>query len=1620
MNTFPRPDIDELTESNIDKEIIYQITDWFVPETDKNKDEYEKLDKYCIYIYGTNSENITICTKVINFQPFFYVKPPPSWEKLDTKQFIGKVRELDNKLREDTYTNKIKGKSYTNKIISRQYLSHFEKLKIIYKKDFWGFTNNKEFRFIKVIVNSLRMFNNLKYYFQSEEPIKEGFKLYESNIDPFLRFIHIKNIKPCGWIKVNNYNLEDAPDTICNYNITADWNDIEAIDYNKTVPLLIASFDIECSSSHGDFPVPIKNYKKLAQDLCYISKINYDDSNLLNYIYQAFENDVIINNNHNAIIHRLYAKSQLTNDMKEKLKLIEQSLRLILNKVKSVEVNDDADDDDEDDEEDTKGRKLTNKEYNEIEDALNKKLSEVLPKLEGDKIIQIGITVHKYGSDEIIYRRIITLNDCDDFENTDVVCCKTEAELLLSWKRFMSKLNADIIIGYNIWGFDIEYIWDRTKELGINDRFRLGLGRIRNRYCNLVEQKLSSSALGDNTFKLFDIDGVVCVDLLKVMQKDFKLDSYKLDNVAAIYIKENKDDLKPKEIFEKFKGTSADRCVIAKYCIQDCILVNKLLHKLKIIENNIGMGNVCLVPLNFLFRRGQGIKIFSLIANECMKRNYLIPVIKNYISDEDNTEGYEGAIVLEPKEGIYLDDPIVVFDYGSLYPSSMICRNLSHDTYIMDDKYRDIKDDNVEIIKVSYDLYEGIGDKKVKNGVKDCYFAKYKDGKKGIIPDILDMLLNERKNTRKKIEYITIVKNDDTFAKGYPEETENSIILTDVDLNTKTEILKADIKENKPTYSKFECNIFDALQSAYKVTANSLYGQIGAKTSAVYLKDIAACTTSTGREMIMLAKNFVEHNYDADVIYGDSVMPYTPITYKIGEKLFVSTFEKINGEWKEYNNFKPHDIDRFAKEQLTDLNMKVWTHKGWATVRKIIRHKTIKKIYRVLTHTGLVDVTEDHSLLNGNCEIIKPCDCIVGQELLHSKPEIINNMKNDLSEEQAYLYGVFMGDGLCDINKKEWSITNDNKELLNRCKEIFEKLENITCTIIDENKLIPDVITYELIIKYKMNCYDADDIKIALNIHNKEAFKKGLLDSTNGLIVDNQLTAQSIMILFDYNMRIDLHDNIYYKLTMDETNDNKIRKIDVLYENYNGYVYDIETEEGVFHGGIGNIILKNTDSIFCKFRNKDKNNNDVYGKEALPFAIENGLNVEAKIKKHLPYPQKLNYEKCLYPFILFTKKRYVGNLYERDVNRYVQKSMGIVLKRRDNANIVKKVFGGVIDIILNNQDLELSIKFLREELQDLVNGKTDLKDLILSKTLRGFYKDPSKIAHKVLADRIAVRDPGNKPAVNDRIQYVYIKVKDAKLQGEKIETPEYIVENRLVPDYLHYITNQIMKPVLQLYVLCLKDLAEYKEGVDYWDKIEEELKQKEMYIDDKRRKNRLDNLKLRKVQELLFDEFIMKLQEPKEKVVRKKKEEVKPVAKKEEVKPVAKVEIIDNDKILLGEIKIIESKVKKSIGYKVKITKDDKIIYSEEKENSEETMTKDKILRMILIDVYNKHKTNIIKMKINCKPFIKDYRILLAKYNELTAMKDINKNDVGIRTTINLITKNKDLIEIKDNIIIID
>jgi len=385
--------------------------------------------------------------------------------------------------------------------------------------------------------------------------------------------------------------------------------------------------------------------------------------------------------------------------------------------------------------------------------------------------------------------------------------------------------------------------------------------------------------------------------------------------------------------------------------------------------------------------------------------------------------------------------------------------------------------------------------------------------------------------------------------------------------------------------------------------------------------------------------------------------------------------------------------------------------------------------------------------------------------------------------------------------------------------------------------------------------------------------------------------------------------------------------------------------------------------------------------------------------------------------------------------------MGIVLKRRDNAPIVKKIYGGIIDILLNKQDLNLSIEFLKEELTDMVNGKTPIHELIISKSLRGSYKDPTKIAHKVLADRIGARDPGNKPAVNDRVPYVYIKVPDAKLQGDRIENPDYIIQNSITPDYLHYITNQIMKPVLQMYALCLEQLPNYNKSSDYWKKIEDELLLKPIYIDDKKRKNRLDNLKLNMVKELLFDEYIYMLSEQKIKSKKIKKDAVIKKNKSDDIIQIVtkatktKNEIISDANTVIEPILACNNEYLKAT---IKVVKKSNtglitasgILFDKNKKNiweytNEKCKSKENEIKYIIHKMLIDNKETKIIFNVNCKPFVKDYKIALAKYNNFNKNTDdkiiekaIDNNDIGILSDINEIISYKNILELKDRFII--
>ncbi len=1219
------------------------------------KKPYKKrqlLRKQVIRGYGITEEGHSICINIFDFQPYFYIKLPPLL--CDPAKFDLFIQSLKS----------IVGEWNAEGLVSAE---------IVKRKQFYGFANNELFDYAKLTFHSSSAYNGYKmkllkekiYVNRLKEEVDLTKALCETKVKSILRFFHTQNLDPTGWmtIKYGKYSRnvgppEDKYDVTgkhsrCQIEVNCKYNAVTKVEKNVIGKILVASFDLECVSDDGSFP----------------------------------------------------------------------------------------------------------------------KASKPL-----DPVIQIGTTVYIFGEKECKLSYVATLGACApiEAENTIVESYTTEKELILGWAKFMARLDPDIVTGYNIWGFDWKYLWERAKmgNGGLIQPYEDKLFNILQRTSTekkveLTEQKLSSSALGDNFLYYIDMEGVVQIDLLKVMQRDYKLDSYKLDNVAKHFLKQQKEDLPYKQLFLNYKrGDPKDIKEIAVYCIKDCDLVNRLIDDRQVLVSNIGMANVCVVPFSYLFLKGQGIKIFSLVAKITRDEGF---VVKDLNEDDIDPNSYEGAIVFVPEPNIYFE-PVVVMDYNSLYPSSMIAENISHDSIVGYKEYRikkpevkegmggkfissanmaramatpaakkkaakagdndvdptsiQVKPMEYELIKdtivkqydgladynyidIEYDVFEGVGDDKKKVGYKVCRFAEAKSGEKALLPRILRILLKARKDTRKKMEYQTMYFRDGTTKAGIVTTKEKKAVVAEIDpkadandfvifsedrtsdeeynvfnvLDGTYQVRRADIVRVEDTYNQGEIDVLEGLQLAYKVVCNSLYGQVGAATSPICYKELAACTTATGRRMVIHARDTTLATFvGAKLTYGDSVTGDTPVLLRNTEsgEVYVKAISDLNKEWESYDAFKPWDETLREKEQGEYPMAEIWTANGWAKIHRVIRHKTMKKIYRVLTHTGCVDVTEDHSLLSPSLEQLKPKDVKVGTELRHGSP---------------YRY---------------------HSQLFEDCaieKQLFD-LRHVS--MVDVQR--------EFMARRRLTFY--------VQLKRSESGDPNLIEMWSS-------------------------PRLFY-------NDRETEIVDIQLLRETGeeeYVYDIETSDGTFQAGIGQMIVKNTDSIFVNFTDhiKQKYPGRVFTEvELLEESIKIGQEAAKNVNKPLKSPQNIEYEKTFWPFVIFSKKRYFGNKYEMSIKKYKETSMGIVLKRRDNAQILKTIYKGIIDILLNKRDFEGSKLFFRESVKNLLEGNVDISQLVISKTLKADYANPTQIAHKVLADRMGERDEGNKPQSNDRIPYCYI------------------------------------------------------------------------------------------------------------------------------------------------------------------------------------------------------------------------------------------------------------------------
>jgi DNA polymerase elongation subunit (family B) len=243
--------------------------------------------------------------------------------------------------------------------------------------------------------------------------------------------------------------------------------------------------------------------------------------------------------------------------------------------------------------------------------------------------------------DGVLVKHLLTLKKCDTINDPNVVVeeCKTERELIKRWVDTISKMDPDIFYTYNGDSFDCMYLIERAEILGLVSTKKQGTKTIKEGYvlkglsrmtytqADIKKEFFSSSAYGDSEFNRIYIPGRLNYDLLIHYKRGMKkYSSYKLDNIASEVLKENKHDVSAKDIFDLYeRGGSEDIKRIGEYCIQDTVLLQKLVDKQLILTNIMQLANVTFVPIGFLTTRGQTIKVYSQVLRKARQMNFLVP-----------------------------------------------------------------------------------------------------------------------------------------------------------------------------------------------------------------------------------------------------------------------------------------------------------------------------------------------------------------------------------------------------------------------------------------------------------------------------------------------------------------------------------------------------------------------------------------------------------------------------------------------------------------------------------------------------------------------------------------------------------------------------------------------------------------------------------------------------------------------------------------------------------------------------------------------------------------------------------------------------------------------------------
>lgn len=263
---------------------------------------------------------------------------------------------------------------------------------------------------------------------------------------------------------------------------------------------------------------------------------------------------------------------------------------------------------------------------------------------------------------------VICVGKTESLDGTPIVEVPNEVSLLEKFREVIVNRKVCILVGYNSYQFDGQFMYRRAVHTYGLHGFRK-IGFLRDEEAELKVKTLASQALGKNELARFVIPGRLEFDALMTLRRNQKLSSYKLNSVCEKFFGGTKDDVSYQDILEACTTRDPHKLgVIAKYCYQDSWLVLRLVEKLKDVYNGMEMSKLCVVPLSFIESRGQQVKCMSLILD----RIYGSYVCNHVAPGEESVgKGYQGATVIDASAGFHVKDPVVCLDFASLYPSIM-------------------------------------------------------------------------------------------------------------------------------------------------------------------------------------------------------------------------------------------------------------------------------------------------------------------------------------------------------------------------------------------------------------------------------------------------------------------------------------------------------------------------------------------------------------------------------------------------------------------------------------------------------------------------------------------------------------------------------------------------------------------------------------------------------------------------------------------------------------------------------------------------------------------------------------------------------------------------------------